>query len=510
MDTFARVGSLIVVTIGAVALLGWVLHIRILITLLPGLVAMKANTATLFMASGLSAWLLHTAAEGSRSTRFARMLAAAVAAVGTLSLAEDLLAIDFGVDQILLLDNWQAVATPHPGRMSPLAAANFIFVGLALLCLKTRWQRLAAMTHWLVAPALFITGLVLVGYVYGVEAPDQMKHYNAMALHTVVALFLLCLTIIAADTKNGFTNIAASDTAGGLICRRLLPSLPFVLLGLDWLRLLGEREGLYGFAFGVSLSVASSVTLCVVAVAVTAASLHRTDVNRKQVEAEIVSLNAGLEGRILERTLQLEIANRELERLSCEDGLTRVANRRFFDIQLSTQLAVAKRHGRELSLVLCDVDSFKAYNDNYGHQAGDDCLKRIAAAIKSCCRRPSDLVARYGGEEFAIILPETGLEGAGHVAEAARLAVEELLIAHAHSPASLNVSISGGFACLSGLTNQNAPELIAAADQALYLAKAAGRNRVVGTTSSADHDSAPVDDLTGLAGSGTVDQRTFH
>jgi diguanylate cyclase (GGDEF)-like protein len=99
---------------------------------------------------------------------------------------------------------------------------------------------------------------------------------------------------------------------------------------------------------------------------------------------------------------------------------------------------------------MCDVDAFKAYNDHYGHQACDESLKQVAAALQSCCRRPADMVARYGGEEFAIILPDTELAAAARIAEAARSAVARLNIAHAHSPAASYVSISGGVAVLLG------------------------------------------------------------
>jgi diguanylate cyclase (GGDEF)-like protein len=126
-----------------------------------------------------------------------------------------------------------------------------------------------------------------------------------------------------------------------------------------------------------------------------------------------------------------------------------------------------------------DVDAFKAYNDHYGHPAGDECLKKIAAALRSCCRRPGDIAARYGGEEFAMILPDTELVGAARIAEGAREAIAQLKIPHEHSPASPCCSISGGVAVLLPAIDMTAQQLIAAADQALYQAKHLGRNQLV-------------------------------
>jgi diguanylate cyclase (GGDEF)-like protein len=169
--------------------------------------------------------------------------------------------------------------------------------------------------------------------------------------------------------------------------------------------------------------------------------------------------------------------------LSLHDGLTGLANRRFFDTYLATQIATARRYKRAMALVLCDIDAFKAYNDHYGHQAGDECLQKVAAALRSCCRRPADMAARYGGEEFAIILPDTELIGAAGIAEAARDAVARLRIPHAHSPTAPFVSISGGVAVL--LRNSDAKQLITAADRTLFLAKHSGRNRMVSAPAEA-------------------------
>jgi diguanylate cyclase (GGDEF)-like protein len=176
---------------------------------------------------------------------------------------------------------------------------------------------------------------------------------------------------------------------------------------------------------------------------------------------------------------ELGAANKFLEQQTRQDGMTNLSNRRFFDIYLVNQTSLARRHKRPLALVLCDVDSFKAYNDHYGHPAGDECLRAVAGALQSCCKRPADIVARYGGEEFALILPETELSGALQLAEAARRAVERLRIPHEHSLGAPVVSISGGVAVLSGQFRESAEELIARADQALFRAKHLGRNRIV-------------------------------
>ncbi len=175
---------------------------------------------------------------------------------------------------------------------------------------------------------------------------------------------------------------------------------------------------------------------------------------------------------------QLAAANRELQRLAACDYLTQVANRRRFDEYLQHEWRRQAREQAPISLLLCDVDFFKVYNDTYGHQKGDECLQQVAAAISQAVKRPADLVARYGGEEFAAILPETDLQGALCVAEAIRASVKALKIPHAGSAASEFVSLSIGVATQVPAPNSSASSLIAAADEALYRAKAGGRDRL--------------------------------
>jgi len=181
----------------------------------------------------------------------------------------------------------------------------------------------------------------------------------------------------------------------------------------------------------------------------------------------------------LEMSRDLASANRELEKLSRQDGLTGIANRRYFDSYLVTEVRRGARERQPLSLILSDVDHFKAFNDCYGHQAGDDCLRRVAAALSSAGRRPADLAARYGGEEFAMVLPGTALEGAVDVAQAVSRVVDGLAIPHARSAVDQKVTLSQGIVSLTLEKETSSEDLIQRADQALYMAKQQGRNRYI-------------------------------
>jgi diguanylate cyclase (GGDEF)-like protein len=204
-----------------------------------------------------------------------------------------------------------------------------------------------------------------------------------------------------------------------------------------------------------------------------------------QHEEVIARVKVHLELRYLARKVQeqavaLQHANLELERLANLDGLTKVANRRCFDEYLDQEWRRLTREQQPLSLILCDIDCFKAYNDYYGHLAGDTCLKQVAQTLEQSVRRPADLVARYGGEEFVVVLPNTPPEGASYVAERMRLAVENLKIAHAQSTAEQTITASLGISCQIPNTLSSGEELITAADRALYTAKAKGRNSCYG------------------------------
>ena len=185
-----------------------------------------------------------------------------------------------------------------------------------------------------------------------------------------------------------------------------------------------------------------------------------------------------MQEQLREMNAQLAQSNRELHRISSLDGLTGIANRRQFDEVLEREWQRSVRNDSPLSLILLDIDYFKLYNDHYGHQAGDDCLRLVARTLDRVVQRPTDLVARYGGEEFVVVLPDTDQAGAQAVARELLSEVCNLGILHEDSLSANHLTLSLGTATRCSGQFRTAADLLAAADQALYLAKEQGRNRV--------------------------------
>jgi diguanylate cyclase (GGDEF)-like protein len=213
----------------------------------------------------------------------------------------------------------------------------------------------------------------------------------------------------------------------------------------------------------------------------------RTHLQLRALIKQQKKLNQQLQREINERKRTEEAlrkANQELRRLATLDGLTQVANRLQFDEYIHQEWRRSAREQEPLSLILCDVDYFKRYNDTYGHQKGDDCLRAIAKAITRSVRRPADLIARYGGEEFAIVLPNTKAQGAIQVASTIQAEVQQLAIPHEQSLVSQYVTLSLGVCSTvpprdSGPMAPSVEDLIACTDKALYEAKEKGRNCMI-------------------------------
>jgi diguanylate cyclase (GGDEF)-like protein len=197
-------------------------------------------------------------------------------------------------------------------------------------------------------------------------------------------------------------------------------------------------------------------------------------------QAELLrQANAELEQRVAERTAELEKAMEAMHRMAVEDTLTGLANRRRFNDAMEEEIRRARRSKASLSLLMCDVDFFKRYNDAYGHQGGDDCLRMVGAIMRDTFKRAGDLPARYGGEEFAVVLPGAAKEQAERVAEKLRQAIVNRAMPHKGSDVAPFVTMSIGVSTALELSEDiNADWFVGKADEALYKSKAGGRNRV--------------------------------
>ena len=196
--------------------------------------------------------------------------------------------------------------------------------------------------------------------------------------------------------------------------------------------------------------------------------------DRKSAEIKLHQLNAELESLVINRTKELEEANKQL-RISCDtDFLTTLSNRNFYERRLGENISTAKRNNTCLSLLMIDIDNFKTYNDNYGHDCGDTTLRRVANSIKKSLQRDTDLVSRFGGEEFVVLLPSTDAENALTIAERIRMNIQALGIEHTKSDVGV-VTVSIGIGVMEA-DKLNRVDLFKHSDIALYSAKDKGRN----------------------------------
>ncbi|WP_027858851.1 diguanylate cyclase domain-containing protein [Marinobacterium jannaschii] len=198
----------------------------------------------------------------------------------------------------------------------------------------------------------------------------------------------------------------------------------------------------------------------------------------KPISPVVLSAKIHAMERIAQMKSALDEANIELQRLNRIDSLTQVTNRHGLEQEMERAWRDQQRSQQELSMIMLDIDHFKLYNDNYGHQKGDECLKSVARILNGCLQRPRDLFARFGGEEFAAILPETPLEGARHLASRMLTQLEDANLPHEFSDSSSRVSVSIGVSSTK-FSATSGPKLLQQADEALYAAKHGGRNRVI-------------------------------
>jgi two-component system, sensor histidine kinase and response regulator len=301
-----RWAAVALVTLGVLVLAGWWLDVPALRQLHPRLTTMKANSAFACALGGM-ALLLALRPGGRRRARVQDGLALLVAAVGALTLAEYLLAIDLHIDQLLVREAPGSFGTSSPGRMAPLSALGFLLLGAALLLLPPARARAARLLPWLVLPAMLLGFFTLVGYIYGRRAPNGAAHATSMALNTAAGLFVLGVGVLGARPEVAPWRVLFSASAGGVLARRLLPASMLLPVLLGGLGMVGQHLGLPldDGALGRALGASAHVVVFVWLTGWSAAAVRRHDAGRRAADATLREANANLELRVAERTAEL-------------------------------------------------------------------------------------------------------------------------------------------------------------------------------------------------------------
>ena len=311
---------------------------------------------------------------------------------------------------------------------------------------------------------LIVLGLVIM--VLTLSPVTETKYYGSIILVDTVLGLLSCLAALG----TGFLHLVK----GARIARFYFAAwLAFLVLGaLHMMMTLNLVPSNFLSRNGMTIGVLAQVFLLSFALAdkIKLLRLEKLEVQRQLTEE--------LEIKVIERTGELEAAYKELKSLSNQDGLTKLYNRRYLEGQLEQEWRRMRREGRPLAAIMIDVDHFKLYNDTYGHQAGDSCLRALAKVFKAHAQRAGDYAARYGGEEFLILLAGLDLEKAMSAALSIKKGVDDLRLPHESSPTRPYVTISQGAAAIYPGEGASPSDLLTLADEALYRSKETGRDRV--------------------------------
>ncbi len=449
---FAHAACALVAAIGAVVLVGgWVLGRPELRNIVPGTVGMKALTAVgLLLAAGSLAAALQPAPGRARRWT-SRGLAIATLLLGLIVLAEHVFGWRAGIDELLFVDHaGRARGIAHPGRFAPTTAANFVLVGAALLAIDARPRGGWRPAEVVVLPAVLVASMSIIGYTYGIPAFYGPASAAKMALNTATCFLALGLAITLARPHGHILRLATTDDPGGVMMRRLGPLAVTLPLLLGWMRLAAGDAGAFSDRVGTWWLTAATIACFLALIWRVAARLSAADSDRRALQAQLV-------------------------RLANHDALTDLFNRHRFDQELTRAVALTRRYGRPASVLIIDLDRMKAVNDELGHRVGDDVLRGVAGVLRRQLRA-SDVVARMGGDEFAVLLLETGPDGAAVVADRIVRAIRHLRVASEDGANVAWTTASVGIAPLDA----DAPgeRSLASADAAMYAAKRAGGDRV--------------------------------
>ncbi len=346
LKTSARVAGAIVVLVASLVLVGWQFDLEALKRVLPGLVAMNPATAVAFILCGASLWLLAADQAGRNTRRLAKALAGTAVLIGLLKLGVIAAGWNVGVDQ-LFFGTKLDIDPIYPNRMAPTTAFNFVLIGLALMLVDVETKGRLRPAQWLALVVSLIALLAVIGYLYGVGKLTGFAAYIPMALNTATAFLMLSSGLFLARPDRGLMAVVTSATLGGVLVRRLVPATILIPALLGWLRLAGQRAGLYPTELGVALTVVGNIVFFLVLLWWNAGLLGRMDTERKGAHEALRQAHDELESRVQERIKDLVMANKQLkrevrERKQAEEALQRASayNRRLIEASLDPLVTI--------------------------------------------------------------------------------------------------------------------------------------------------------------------------
>lgn len=466
--------AILICLLGAIVIVGWYLDIPALIQIHKDFVPMQFNTALGFILASIGISLMLYQLPQSNFSKVPKIsvismiCAIVLIMLGGLTLLQYIFNLNLGIDQFFF-QHYITVKTSHPGRMAPNTALNFLLTGIAILLMnQDKIRNYLSYSSYLGALILGFSTVSLCGYIYHIETAYGWGKLTNMAVHTSIGFILV-----------GLNLILEIQYLWQVKKQQLNPTF--------W------AFNLMIFSLTITISLWQAVYATTLFDPTEANDIYLKNLVSNGILffgtllSVVLTIAVWLAHRFYEQVKDLKIAhqkilslNRKLKKLSYIDGLTNIANRRFFNMTFEKEWSRTCRRQERLLLMIIDIDYFKNYNDFYGHQQGDECIKNVAHILKKLVNRKTDLVARYGGEEFILLMTDISPESAQMMAENIHKTIVNLRIPHAASPIHSSLTISLGYNIVIPTPDLDPTKFILEADKALYQAKQQGRNRVVG------------------------------
>lgn len=336
------------ICVSCLVLAGWAFNLPALRSVIPGQPQMVPITAVTFVLAGISLWMLWGEKKSHRASVVTWICALVVISIGLLTLAEYLSGADFGFDTLLFRGRLSVTGTSFPGRPSPHTAFNFLPIGVALLLIRMKTVRARRLAQVFALLGVLIALMALVGYVNQVALLYSITSYTGMALHTALIFVVLSVGILFIHPECGLMSFVMSDSAGGMMVRRLLPATIVIPAAGGGLVMLGARKGLYDMAFGTLLCVWGSILILNTLIWRNARILHRADTKRKQVEDALRKAHDDLELRVEQRTVELSTVNETLRAEVIEHKKSEAARGNLLRQLVTAQEEERRRISREL------------------------------------------------------------------------------------------------------------------------------------------------------------------